>query len=1162
MNIQNNYLLDKISNQKIVNISGITNESCAYLLEKVTSLIDQDIVFVANDNIAAQHLADNLRALIDKNIHCFLEWDTQAYDLVSPSKIILEERVATLSRLSSQKIRSNIVITTINAILQKIISKQELQEFIFKIKVSDTIKRDIFIQSLVNSGYRRESSANEGGEFAVRGSIIDILVSGQNQGYRIDFFGNQVDTIKTFDISSQLTEKNLEEIIIIPASELIISNDSISKFEQYLISNHGMKALDSQMLTSLKAGIKPNGIETWHSIFYSEVSNILDYLNHPTVITDNFSLKHVEEIWSKNEDIYQNRLDEAALNKQIDLPLPPKKLFFTPEEVNNLVSANQLISCDISSTKSDFHFDIKLLPDFKIQAQLKKLSIFLEIKHFINLQLQEDRSVIISCFSEGSRDRVGKILTEHKIAITKTTNWPKHNKKTQTYLVISSFSKGFICPEYTLITEQDIFGEKLVSTKLQQKTVTLNTLINEAQNFTQGELVVHKEYGIGKFEGLETIELSETKHDCIKIIYADNDKLFLPVENIELISKYGSANQDAKLDKLGSAAWQTRKAKIKKRIKESAEYLLSIAAKRALHKATVIEPAPGLYDEFCATFPYVETEDQIRAINEVKNDLAQEKPMDRLICGDIGFGKTEVALRAAFMTIKSHNHTHLKSKKQVALICPTTILARQHFSVFNARFKQFDIKIAHLSRLVATGERNKIIKDINENKVDVIIGTHALLNNKINFDNLALLIIDEEQHFGVLQKEKLKKIKKNVHILSMSATPLPRTLQMSLTGIKDLSLIATPPVNRLVTKTNIVNFDPRLIREALSKEHLRGGQSFFICPRISDLFEVEIKLKKIIPDLKIAVAHGKLQPAKIDQIMNDFYEGKFDILLSTSIIESGIDVPKANTMIVYKAEKFGLSQLYQIRGRIGRSNLSSYAYFVIPNNKKLSPTALKRLEILQAIDQLGSGFSIASHDMDIRGYGNLVGEEQSGHIKEVGVELYQKMLAEAVKSLQYKDSNKEIDINEEEAEEEWTPQINLGTSILIPESYISDFDIRLSLYQRASKLKTETALLSFAAEIVDRFGPLPNEVENLLDAIKLKQLCIKSNIKRVDGGDKGITLELQNIKSDFSNKLLNLITTHSDPIKIRHDNKILLQKQTTNGEERVAYVKNFIYKMI
>src|SRR2546427_7725948 len=601
----------------------------------------------------------------------------------------------------------------------------------------------------------------------------------------------------------------------------------------------------------------------------------------------------------------------------------------------------------------------------------------------------------------------------------------------------------------------------------------LDNFISEVTSLASGDLVVHVEHGIGRFIGLQTLEVSGAPHDCLELHYAAETKLFLPVENIELLSRYGSDHANVELDRLGGSGWQARKAKLKNRIREIAGELIKIAAERMLHEAPKMPVQPHVYDEFCARFPYEETEDQLGAIQATLKDLETGRPMDRLICGDVGFGKTEVALRAAFAVALDG--------KQVAVVVPTTLLARQHTKTFAERFRGFPVHIAQASRLVSSSELARVKKKLVEGGLDIVIGTHALLGKTIKFRDLGLVIVDEEQHFGVAHKEKLKQLRAEIHVITLTATPIPRTLQLALSGVRDLSIIASPPVDRLAVRTFVSPFDPVIVREALLRERYRGGQAFYVCPRIEDLAGAQHLLDKHVPERKVAVAHGQVPSTVLEDIMSAFSDGKFDVLLSTTIIESGLDIPTANTLIVHRADRFGLSQLYQLRGRVGRSKLRAYSLFTLPAAGKITPQAEKRLKVLQSLDTLGAGFSLASHDMDIRGAGNLLGEEQSGHIHEVGFELYQSMLEEAVAALKGGDLG--------ETQDQWSPQISLGTSVLIPEAYVGDLHVRLGLYRRLSTLDKRPDIDAFAAELVDRFGELPQEVRHLLDVVEIKGLA-------------------------------------------------------------------------
>ena len=622
---------------------------------------------------------------------------------------------------------------------------------------------------------------------------------------------------------------------------------------------------------------------------------------------------------------------------------------------------------------------------------------------------------------------------------------------------------------------------------------------------------------------------------CLELVYADEAKLFLPVENIELLSRYGSEGSDAVLDKLGGVAWQARKAKLKKRLLDMAGGLIRIAAERLTRHAPVLTTPEGLYDEFAARFPYDETEDQMTSIEAVRDDLGAGRPMDRLVCGDVGFGKTEVALRAAFIAAMNG--------VQVAVVVPTTLLARQHFKSFTERFRGLPVRIAQASRLVGSKELALTKKEVAEGKTDIVVGTHALLGASINFANLGLLIIDEEQHFGVKHKERLKELKSDVHVLTLSATPIPRTLQLALTGVRELSLITTAPVDRMAVRTFISPFDALVIRETLMREHYRGGQSFYVCPRLADLSEIHDFLKSDVPELKVAVAHGQMPATELEDIMNAFYEGRYDVLLSTTIVESGLDVPTANTLIVHRADMFGLAQLYQLRGRVGRSKVRAFALFTLPVNRTLTGMAERRLKVLQSLDTLGAGFQLASHDLDIRGAGNLLGDEQSGHIKEVGFELYQQMLEEAVAELKG---------DEDIADSGWSPQISVGTPVMIPDEYVPDLHLRLGLYRRLGEITELSDIDAFGAELIDRFGPLPLEVQHLLKIVYIKSLCRTANVEKLDAGPKGVVVQFRNREFPNPGALVGFIAKQGIMAKIRPDHSIFFQRDFPTPEKRLA----------
>jgi transcription-repair coupling factor (superfamily II helicase) len=706
--------------------------------------------------------------------------------------------------------------------------------------------------------------------------------------------------------------------------------------------------------------------------------------------------------------------------------------------------------------------------------------------------------------------------------------------RNETMLAVLGMESGFETDEIAVISEQDILGDRLVRPRKASRK--LDNFISEVTSLTAGDLVVHVEHGIGRFIGLQTLEVSGAPHDCLELHYAADTKLFLPVENIELLSRYGSDQTNVELDRLGGSGWQTRKAKLKNRIREIAGELIKIAAERMLHEAPKLPVQAGLYDEFCARFPYEETEDQLTAIQSTLKDLEIGRPMDRLICGDVGFGKTEVALRAAFAVALDG--------KQVAVVVPTTLLARQHTKTFSDRFKGLPVRIAQASRLIAQKELTQVKKGLADGSIDIVVGTHALLGKAIKFRDLGLLIVDEEQHFGVSHKERLKQLRAEVHVLTLSATPIPRTLQLALTGVRELSIIASPPVDRLAVRTFVAPHDPLMIREALLRERYRGGQAFYVVPRIEDLAGVKDFLEKSVPEMKVAVAHGQMAPTVIEDIISAFYDGKYDILLSTTIVESGLDIPNANTLIVHRADMFGLAQLYQLRGRVGRSKLRAYALFTLPAQQKITAQAEKRLTVLQSLETLGAGFQLASHDLDIRGAGNLLGEEQSGHIKEVGFELYQSMLEEAILNLKAGIA--------EPAADRWSPQITVGMPVLIPEDYVADLPVRLSLYRRLADLETENEIENFGAELRDRFGVLPDEVRYLFKVAAIKGYCRRANVEKVDAGPKGAVISFRDNKFAQPDRLVSFIRQHGQAARVRPDMKVVFFQDWETPEERLS----------
>ncbi len=765
-------------------------------------------------------------------------------------------------------------------------------------------------------------------------------------------------------------------------------------------------------------------------------------------------------------------------------------------------------------------------------------------KHVFALQAARKR-VIVALWSEGARERMSHVLAEHGLNnLTPVASWQAAQglPLPEVALAVLGLESGFETADAAVIGEQDILGDRLVRPRRAARRP--ENFIAEATSLAAGDLVVHVDHGIGRFVGLRAIEAAGAPHDCLEIHYAGGDKLFLPVENTELLSRYGSEETSVDLDRLGGGAWQARKARMKSRIREIAGALIKVAAERQTREAPRLTVEHGPYDEFCASFPYEETEDQQAAIDVAVNELASGRPMDRLICGDVGFGKTEVALRAAFVAAMNG--------KQVAVVVPTTLLARQHYKTFSERFRGFPVKIGQASRLVSGKELTAVKKGIADGSIDIVVGTHALLGKAIAFKDLGLLIVDEEQHFGVTHKEKLKQLRAEVHVLTLTATPIPRTLQLALSGVRDLSIIASPPVDRLAVRTFVSPFDPLVVREALLRERYRGGQCFYVCPRIEDLAGQKQFLDRHVPEMKVAVAHGQMPSTVLDDIMSAFYDGKYDLLLSTTIVESGLDIPNANTLIVHRADRFGLSQLYQLRGRVGRSKVRAYALFTLPAEHKITVQAEKRLKVLQSLDTLGAGFQLASHDLDLRGAGNLLGEEQSGHIKEVGFELYQQMLEEAVASLKAGITAPVAD--------RWSPQLTIGTAVMIPEDYVADLPVRLALYRRLAEIEDEREIEAFGAEMADRFGSLPLEVEYLLQIVAIKALCRQANVEKIEAGPKGAVVAFRDKSFANPERLIGFI--REEGARVRPDQSVVFLDDWENADDRLRGTRQILRKLV
>ena len=929
----------------------------------------------------------------------------------------------------------------------------------------------------------------------------------------------------------------MRDIRLAPASEVFLDETSIARFRQNYRKEFGASHLNDILYESVSAGNKYQGVEHWLPFFHEKLETLFDYLPEATVTLDDNVEVARNSRWEVVIDQFQSRqenLDQKSRLDSIYKPIEPDKLYLNESEWNLALSSRKaLLFSPFPQTSGAKTLDAgsTIGKNFSVERQMENINIFSALSSYIKLEMK-DRPVIVASYTDGARERLRGLLEDEGLIGANFIQDISQVQQTGLFLVVWNLEQGFRTDEFTVISEQDVLGERLIRHSTKRRKA--ENFLTEATSLTSGDLVVHVDHGVGKYHNLEVISAADAKHECLVLEYAENSRLYLPVENIELLSKYGQ--EFGLLDKLGGAAWQAKKAKLKQRIKDIAEKLIRVAAERELRTAPIFEPPPGVWDAFSAKFPYQETDDQMNAIADVIGDLTSGRPMDRLVCGDVGFGKTEIAMRAAFLASIAGF--------QVAVIAPTTLLVRQHTKSFLDRFRGLPIEIRQLSRFVSKKDADKTRDEIQNGSVDIVVGTHALLAQSVKFKNLGLLIIDEEQHFGVQHKERLKQLRSDIHVLTLTATPIPRTLQLSLAGVRDLSIIATPPVDRLAIRTFISEFDTITVREALLRERFRGGQSFYVVPRVADLEEIELFLRDHVPEVSYVIAHGQLPPGELDNRMNSFYDGKFDVLLATTIVESGLDIPSANTIVVHRAEMFGLAQLYQIRGRVGRSKLRAYAYMTTKLRTKMTVSSLKRLKVLASLDALGAGFSLASQDLDIRGAGNLLGEEQSGQIRDVGYELYQSMLEETISKIR----GGQIDVLTS-MDNHWSPQINLGVSVLIPETYVSDLDVRLGLYRRLSGLTKKVEFEGFAAELIDRFGKLPSEVNTLLLVVRIKSVCKKAGIGKLDGGPKGATLQFHNDKFISPEGLVEFINQQNGMAKVK-DNKLIIRRDWRKNSDK------------
>ncbi|MEE4154342.1 MAG: transcription-repair coupling factor [Erythrobacter sp.] len=1100
-------------------------------------------VFIAPDDAAMRALAQAARYFAPElEVIELPAWDCLPYDRASPALSISAARLSALFKLQSKAARGpQLLVTTVNAALQRVLTPFRIRESVREFRPGTTIGHEGLAALLQRQGYSRTDTVIDHGEFAVRGSIVDIFPSSLDEGLRLDFFGDELESLRLFDPSTQRSTGRLDEHLLLPASETLIDEDSIKRFRSRYRELFGASATQDPLYEAVSDGRRLAGMEHWLPLFEERLVSLFDYFApEDVVVIDQSALGAAQERIAEIADYREQRERVASAKAGSYRPLPTDALYLTQAEFDAAMAEApahraQVFAAPEGEASVDFGF--RAARDFAPERARGDNVYEAAAKHLGSVS-KAGRKALFAAYSRGYAKRIRSILAETGLATVSAESWQEAlglAAKGSLAVVELPLETGFANDEVEIVTEQDMLGDRLVRRKKKRKDS--DAFLAELQALGKGDLVVHVEHGIGKYLGLEPIAVGKSQHDCVALEYAGGDKLFIPVENIDVLSRYGSSEDAVALDRLGGEAWQKRRARLKERITAIAGELMKVAAERALKQAPVFEAEEASFNQFVDRFPWEETEDQDAAIADVLRDLESGKPMDRLVCGDVGFGKTEVALRAAFVAAMNG--------QQVAVVAPTTLLARQHYQNFSERFAGFPLRLGRLSRLVSAREAADTRNGLADGTIDLVVGTHAILSKSTVFKNLGLVIVDEEQRFGVTHKEKLKQLRANVHMLTLTATPIPRTLQMAMTGLRELSTIQTPPVDRLAVRTYVMEWDDMVMREALLREHHRGGQSFIIVPRISDMADMEGWLRENVPEVKVVAAHGQMGAGEIEERMSAFYEGKYEVLLSTTIVESGLDLPSANTIIIHRADRFGLAQLYQLRGRVGRSKIRAYAYLTTPADTQLSEIAEKRLKVLSDLDSLGAGFQLASHDLDIRGAGNLLGDEQSGHIREVGFELYQSMLEDAILAA------KAGEMGLEPARDKVSPQITVDAPIMIPEDYVPDLSVRMALYRRLNQAQDKAEIESLAAEMIDRFGDLPSPTQNLVRLIEIKHQAIEANIAKIDVGARGTLVTFH--KDDFPDGpgLIAYVDRLKDTAKLRPDMKLVINRAWGDPQSRL-----------
>ncbi|TLY48197.1 MAG: transcription-repair coupling factor [Gammaproteobacteria bacterium] len=1129
-------------------LSNLQQDSLSLALNQLADKYEGTILVVTPDNLMANRLEAALKFFSPHlTILNFPDWETLPYDHFSPHQDIISQRLATLARLHDAK--RTLLLVPIATLMQRIVPNNYIQATSLCLTCGEKKSIEDIQKNLQLGGYHCVSQVLTRGEFAVRGSILDIFPMGSDSPFRIDFSDDEIDSIRYFDPDTQRSIEKIEKINLLPAREFPLSESAINFFRQQWRENFIGNPLNCPLYEAVSEGRTPPGIEYYLPLFFSQTQLLIDYLPKKTLILQiNDVQSPAENFWREINERYEQ------LRYDIERPiLAPKQLYVDVDTLFTQLKAfpKILLQQAPAATVDTHHSLVKSFPylsiDHKFEFPLKHLQAFLD--EF----LKNPQARVLFCVeSAGRREVLLDLLNKFSIQARRCETWKEFLSATERIsIIISPLEEGFYLekPPLALISEAQLFGNQVIQ-KRQTKTKGLDarTIIRNLAELTEGDSVVHLDHGVGRYRGLQHFKIDDQENEFLIVEYAGKAKLYVPVASLNLISRYsGSDSEHAPLHQLGSDQWEKAKRKAAEQMRDVAAELLDIYAQRATHQGYAFHLPEHDYQAFAAQFPFTETQDQAQAIQHVIKDMTSERPMDRLICGDVGFGKTEVAMRAAFLTVQSN--------KQVAILVPTTLLAQQHYQNFSDRFAEWPVQIEMISRFRSVAFQKKILERLQMGKIDILIGTHKLLSKELQFPRLGLLIIDEEHRFGVQQKERLKALRAEVDILSLTATPIPRTLNMALSGLRELSIIATPPARRLSIKTFVQMRNTGLIREAILRELHRGGQVYFLHNQVDSIEKTARELETLVPEARIQIAHGQLRETQLERVMSDFYHQRFNVLVCTTIIETGIDVPSANTIIIDRADKFGLAQLHQLRGRVGRSHHQAYAYLMTPPKEIMTADAMKRLEAFTSLEDLGAGFTLAMHDLEIRGAGEVLGEQQSGNMQSIGFSLYMELLEQTVTALKSGKESALKPVNN-------AIEIDLQISALIPENYLPDVHTRLVLYKRIAHAKNTRELEQLQIEMIDRFGLLPQALKNLFQLSELKLLAQKIGIKKIVSGPQGGRIEFNENPMINPQDILQLIQKHPDLYKLDGPQHLRFNFEQPTSELRIKNIYTLLRKFM